>query len=48
MNVVLSEEVNEMERLKEARLEAMFPDEVDTPMDMHARIRFQEIMSLMF
>ena len=28
-----SEEVNELERLKEERLEAMFPDEVDTPRD---------------
>jgi len=45
-HVNFSEEVNEMERLKEARLEAMFPDEVDTPMDMHARIRFQKYRGL--
>ena len=41
-----SEEVNELERLREARLEAMFPDEVDTPRDTQARVRFQKYRGL--
>ena len=38
--------MNELERLKDARLEAMFPDEVDTPRDSLARIRFQKYRGL--
>jgi len=45
-HVNFSEEVKELEKLKEARLEAMFPDEVDTPMDSNARIRFQKYRGL--
>jgi len=32
-----SDEILELERLKEARLDSMFPDEVDTPIDSPAR-----------
>ncbi|XP_023320999.1 pre-rRNA-processing protein TSR1 homolog [Eurytemora carolleeae] len=45
-HVNFSEEVNELERLREARLEAMFPDEVDTPRDTQARVRFQKYRGL--
>jgi len=45
-HVNFSEEVNEMERLKQARTDAMFPDEVDTPIDMPARVRFQKYRGL--
>eukprot|EP00088_Acartia_fossae_P067217 TRINITY_DN837_c0_g1_i1.p1 TRINITY_DN837_c0_g1~~TRINITY_DN837_c0_g1_i1.p1 ORF type:complete len:793 (-),score=239.64 TRINITY_DN837_c0_g1_i1:73-2451(-) len=45
-HVNFSEEVNEMERIKQERMEAMFPDEIDTPMDTHARIRFQKYRGL--
>jgi len=45
-HVNFSEEVNELERLKEERLEAMFPDEVDTPRDAKARERFQKYRGL--
>ena len=41
-----SEEVDELEKLKAARMEAMFPDEVDTPLDQFARIRFQKYRGL--
>ena len=45
-HVNFAAEVDEMEKLKAARLEAMFPDEVDTPMDVAARIRFQKYRGL--
>jgi len=44
--VNFSDEVDEMERIKQERMEAMFPDEVDTPMDTPARIRFQRYRGL--
>jgi hypothetical protein len=31
-----------LEKIKLARINAEFPDEVDTPMDQPARIRFQK------
>jgi len=45
-HVNFSEEVDELEKLKAARMEAMFPDEVDTPLDQFARIRFQKYRGL--
>lgn len=36
----------ELERLKQARSDALFPDEVDTPMDIPARVRFQKYRGL--
>jgi len=45
-HVNFSEEVNELERLKEERLEAMFPDEVDTPLHSKASVRFQKYRGL--
>ena len=31
-----------LKKLKEAKLDEQFPDEVDTPMDIPARVRFQK------
>merc|ERR550519_2959603 len=45
-HVNFAEEVNEMEKLKAARMDSMFPDEIDTPMDVPARIRFQKYRGL--
>jgi len=45
-HVNFATEVDELEALKAARLEAMFPDEVDTPMDVPARVRFQKYRGL--
>jgi len=45
-HVNFSDEVNEMERIKQERIDAMFPDEIDTPMDVPARIRFQRYRGL--
>ena len=45
-HVNFAAEVDELEALKAARLEAMFPDEVDTPMDVPARVRFQKYRGL--
>jgi hypothetical protein len=42
---LLSDEILELERLKEARLDSMFPDEVDTPMDTLARYSVLRIPS---
>ena len=35
-----------MERIKEAKSDAQFPDEVDTPRDVPARVRFQKYRGL--
>jgi len=45
-HVNFAAEVDEMEELKAARVDSMFPDEVDTPMDVPARIRFQKYRGL--
>jgi len=45
-HVNFAEEVEQMEALKTARMEGMFPDEVDTPLDSTARIRFQKYRGL--
>nr|XP_053649916.1 pre-rRNA-processing protein TSR1 homolog isoform X3 [Cherax quadricarinatus] len=39
-------EIDALQKLKNAREDAMFPDEVDTPMDMPASIRFQKFRGL--
>ena len=31
-----------LEKYKEARMDQMFPDEIDTPADTPARVRFQK------
>lgn len=45
-HVNFAQEVDEMEALKAARMDSMFPDEIDTPMDVPARIRFQKYRGL--
>ena len=45
-NVNFAAEVDELEAIKAARMEALFPDEVDTPMDVPARVRFQKYRGL--
>ncbi|XP_043282596.1 pre-rRNA-processing protein TSR1 homolog isoform X2 [Venturia canescens] len=42
----LHEESRAMENIKKAKLDAKFPDEVDTPHDMSAKIRFQKYRGL--
>ena len=45
-HVNFAAEVDELEAMKAARMEEMFPDEVDTPMDVPARVRFQKYRGL--
>ena len=45
-NVNFAAEVDELEAMKAARMEALFPDEVDTPLDVAARVRFQKYRGL--
>ena len=45
-HVNFAAEVDEMEALRTARMEEQFPDEVDTPMDTPARVRFQKYRGL--
>jgi len=45
-HVNFADEVLELERIKQERIEAMFPDEVDTPADIAARTRFQKYRGL--
>eukprot|EP00092_Neocalanus_flemingeri_P018370 GFUD01019879.1.p1 GENE.GFUD01019879.1~~GFUD01019879.1.p1 ORF type:complete len:755 (+),score=290.87 GFUD01019879.1:292-2265(+) len=45
-HVHFAAEMEEMESLKVARMDSMFPDEIDTPMDVPARIRFQKYRGL--
>jgi len=45
-HVNFAEEVDELEKMKAARMEEAFPDEVDTPADVLARTRFQKYRGL--
>jgi len=45
-HVNFAAEVDDLEKLRAARLEKMFPDEVDTPADVSARVRFQKYRGL--
>jgi len=45
-HVNFAEEVDELEKIKAARMEEAFPDEVDTPADVPARTRFQKYRGL--
>merc|ERR1719516_457205 len=45
-HVNFAQEVEELEKIKAARLEEMFPDEMDTPSDVAARVRFQKYRGL--
>ncbi|XP_033213769.1 pre-rRNA-processing protein TSR1 homolog [Belonocnema kinseyi] len=42
----LMEERQELEKIQKAKLDAEFPDEVDTPQDMLAKLRFQKYRGL--
>ncbi|KAG8298608.1 ribosome biogenesis protein tsr1 [Homalodisca vitripennis] len=42
----LTEEQETLQKMREARIEQMFPDEVDTPLDIPARVRFQKYRGL--
>lgn len=42
----LREETETFEKIKQARLDQMWPDEIDTPMDTNARTRFQKYRGL--
>ncbi|PSN38440.1 Pre-rRNA-processing protein TSR1 [Blattella germanica] len=42
----MAEEEETMKKIKEARMEQLFPDELDTPQDIAARIRFQKYRGL--
>ena len=45
-HVNFATEVDELEAMKAARMEELFPDEVDTPLDVAARVRFQKYRGL--
>ncbi|XP_076236065.1 tsr1 ribosome assembly factor isoform X2 [Calliopsis andreniformis] len=45
-DIDIIEEKEAMEKLKQAKLDAQFPDEVDTPQDMLAKQRFQKYRGL--
>ena len=42
----LAEEMDTLKKIKAAKMEAMFPDEVDTPLDQMAKDRFQKYRGL--
>ncbi|XP_018333925.1 pre-rRNA-processing protein TSR1 homolog [Agrilus planipennis] len=42
----MDEEKKEFETIKQAKIDRMFPDEVDTPQDIPARVRFQKYRGL--
>ncbi|XP_046833169.1 pre-rRNA-processing protein TSR1 homolog [Vespa crabro] len=45
-NIDMMEEKEAMEKIKQAKLDVQFPDEVDTPQHMLAKIRFQKYRGL--
>ncbi|XP_054012596.1 pre-rRNA-processing protein TSR1 homolog [Hylaeus anthracinus] len=45
-DIDIIEEKTAMEKLKLAKLDAQFPDEVDTPQDISAKVRFQKYRGL--
>ncbi|KAL1460744.1 hypothetical protein WDU94_012696 [Cyamophila willieti] len=45
-DIDLNEEEEALQKLKEARMDAQFPDELDTPLDTPARVRFQKYRGL--
>lgn len=45
-NLDVEEDQQTLKKMKEAKLDAEFPDEVDTPMDVPARVRFQKYRGL--
>ena len=45
-HVDMAEEQAALKKVKDARMDALFPDEVDTPVDMPAKVRFQKYRGL--
>jgi pre-rRNA-processing protein TSR1 len=42
----MAEEMETLKKVKAAKMDAMFPDEVDTPLDQMAKDRFQKYRGL--
>ncbi|KXJ22849.1 Pre-rRNA-processing protein TSR1-like [Exaiptasia diaphana] len=45
-DIDIDEERKQLEKLRSERENEMFPDEIDTPMDVAARVRFQKFRGL--